>query len=96
MELLLQILSPLVSAIVAVVGAYQATMTAADNRQREMEKHMNERDIELKTELAAMSAEVRLLSERTDKHNNLVERMAHAESDIANLYHRYDDMKKGA
>ena len=36
-----------------------------------------------------------VLSERVEKHNNLVERMSKAEVEINNLYHRYDEIKIG-
>lgn len=90
------LISPIVSALIAVFGAYTATKRASEDRERERDRKMNERDIELKTELASMATELRLLSERVEKHNNVVERMTKAESEITNLYHRFDEIKKRA
>lgn len=87
------LISPIVSAIIAAFGAYTATKRAAEDRERMLEAQMNERDIELKTELAAISTEMKLLSERVEKHNHMVERTYRLEADVANLFHRYDELK---
>ena len=84
MEELLPLLSPLVSALVAVFGAYQAVKRTADERER---KYADS--------IARLETKMDVLSERVEKHNNLVERMSKAEVEINNLYHRYDDMKIG-
>jgi hypothetical protein len=84
MEELLPLLSPLVSALVAVFGAYQAVKRAADERERKYAES-----------IARLETKVDVLSERVEKHNNLVERMGKAEVEINNLYHRYDEMKIG-
>ena len=89
------LISPIVSALIAVFGAYTATKKASEDRERERDQKINERDIEIKTELAEMRTELRLLSDRVEKHNNVVERMTRAEVEIDNLYHRYDELKVG-
>lgn len=94
-----ELIGPIVSAILAIFGAYQATKTAAEEREREMERRMNERDSAMKSDLASLTTKVDLLSERVEKHNNLIERTAQLETEVTNLYHRFDDMKgmkKGA
>ena len=70
-----QLISPIVSALIAVFGAYTATKKASEDRERERDAKQNERDIEIKTELASMGTEIRLLSERVEKHNNVIERV---------------------
>lgn len=87
------LISPIVSALIAAFGAYTATKRAAEERERAMEARMNERDIEIKSELAAIATEVKLLSQRTEKHNNVMERTYRLEADVENLYHRYDELK---
>lgn len=94
-QIVISIVSMLISAGIAIFGAYAATKKAAEERERERDQKMNERDIEIKTELASMGTELRLLSERVEKHNNVVERMTRAEVEIDNLYHRYDEIKIG-
>ena len=74
-------LLPLLSPL---VGAYQAVKRTADERER---KYADS--------IARLETKMDVLSERVEKHNNLVERMSKAEVEISNLYHRYDDMKIG-
>lgn len=84
METLLALISPLVSACVAAYGAYAATKRAADEREREYSDA-----------IARLETKVDILSERVEKHNNVVERTTKLEVEVANLYHRYDDLKIG-
>jgi len=84
MDELIPLLSPLVSALVAVFGAYQAVKRTADERER---KYADS--------IARLETKMDVLSERVEKHNNLIERMTKAETEIDNLYHRYDDLKNG-
>lgn len=90
------LLSPLISAIVAVFGAYTATKRAAEEREREQEHRLNEYQIEVSTSLAALETKLDLLSNRVEKHNNVIERTTALETDMTNVYHRLDELKKGA
>lgn len=89
-------LSPLVSAILAIFGAYQATKRAAEEREREQERRLSAFQIEVMTEIASLKTEMKLLGERVEKHNNVLERTTALETDVTNLYHRFDELKKGA
>lgn len=84
---------PIISALIAAYSAYTATKRAAEDRERSMLSQMNKCNIELKTELAEIGTEVRLLSDRVEKHNHMVERTYKLESDVANLFHRYDEIR---
>lgn len=90
------LISPIVSALVAVFGAYAATKRAAEDREREQERRMNEYQIEVSSSIAEVKTEIRLLSDRVEKHNNVMERTTALETEVANLYHRIDELKKGA
>ena len=96
MENLTPFLSAIVSAIIAIVGAYQATKRAAEDRERTRDAKDNERAIAIQTELAELRTEMRLLSDRVEKHNSVIERTYKLETEVANLYHRYDELKGGA
>lgn len=90
------ILSPLISALIAVFGAYQATKRAAEERQHELERRMSESQITMSTQLASLETKLDLLSDRVEKHNNVIERTTALETEVTNIYHRLDDLKKGA
>ena len=76
------IISPLVSAIIAVFGAYAATKRAAEERERRYSDM-----------IARLETKVDVLSERVEKHNNLIERTYKLEAEVSNLYHRYDELR---
>lgn len=76
------LLSPIVSALIAVFGAYAATKRAAEDRER--------RSAET---IARLETKVDVLSERVEKHNNLIERTYKLEMEVDNLYHRLDEIK---
>lgn len=44
--------------------------------------------------LAKLETKMDLLTERVDKHNQVVEKTYRMETDITNLYHRYDEVKE--
>lgn len=67
--------SALVSAILAAYSAYAATKKAADERDRVQA-----------AAIARLETKVDLLSDRVDKHNNLIERTYKLEADVANLH----------
>lgn len=95
METLVIPITCIVSALIAAYSSYSATKKAQEERGRELEKRMNERDIELKSELASIATEVKLLSERVEKHNSVIERTYKLEADVASIWHRIDDIKIG-
>lgn len=96
MENLTPFLSAIVSALVAIFGAYTATKRAAEDRERARDALDNERAIALQTELAELKTEMRLLSDRVEKHNSVIERTFKLETNVENLFHRYDELKGGA
>ena len=67
--------SALVSAIIAAYSAYSATKKAADERDRVQA-----------AAIARLETKVDLLSDRVDKHNNLIERTYKLEADVENLH----------
>lgn len=63
------------SAILAAYSAYSATKKAADERDRVQA-----------AAIARLETKVDLLSERVDKHNNLIERTYKLEADVSALH----------
>ena len=68
------LISPIVSALIAVFGAYQAVKRTADERER---KYADS--------IARLETKLDMLSDRVDKHNNLIERTYKLESDVEHL-----------
>lgn len=48
----------------------------------------------ISSRLTRLETKVDNLTEQVEKHNHIVERTYTAESDIRNLYHRYDELKE--
>ena len=92
MEWLTPYLSAIVAALVAVFGSYSATKRAAEDRERERDKADKERDIKMQTELAEIRTDIKHLSDEVKKHNNVIERTYKLETEVANLWHRYDEI----
>lgn len=78
------LVSPIVSALIAVFGAYQAVRRAADERER---KYADS--------IARLETKLDILSERVDKHNSLIERTYKLESDVEHLQSDVHDIKIG-
>jgi hypothetical protein len=78
------LVSPIVSALIAVFGAYQAVKRTADERER---KYADS--------IARLETKLDLLSDRVDKHNNLIERTYKLESDVEHLQSDVHDIKIG-
>ena len=78
------LVSPIVSALVAIFGAYMAVKRQADERER------NYAD-----SIARLETKLDLLSDRVDKHNNLIERTYTLESDVEHLQSDVHDIKIG-
>lgn len=70
------LVSPIVSALVAIFGAYMAVKRSADERER---KYADS--------IARLETKLDLLSDRVDKHNNLIERTYKLEADVDTLKH---------
>ena len=68
------LISPIVSALVAILGAYMAVKRQADERER---KYADS--------IARLETKLDILSERVDKHNSLIERTYKLESDVEHL-----------
>ena len=78
------LISPIVSALVAIFGAYAAVKREADERER---KYADS--------IARLETKLDMLSERVDKHNNLIERTYKLESDVEHLRADVHDIKIG-
>lgn len=93
MEWFTPYVSAIVSALVAIFGAYSATKRAAEERERARDKADKERDIKMQTEFAEIRTEIKHLREEVKKHNGVVERTYKLETEVDNLYHRYDELR---
>ena len=78
------LISPIVSALVAIFGAYMAVKRAADERER---KYADS--------IARLETKLDMLSDRVDKHNNLIERTYKLESDVEHLQTDVHEIKIG-
>ena len=78
------LISPIVSALIAVFGAYQAVKRTADERER---KYADS--------IARLETKLDMLSDRVDKHNNLIERTYKLESDVEHLQSDVQGFKIG-
>ena len=76
-------ISPIITALLAAFGAYTATKRAAEERERQYANS-----------IARLETKMDLLSDRVEKHNNVMERTFKLESEVDNLYHRYDELHK--
>ena len=76
------LISPIISALIAVFGAYQAVRRTADERER---KYADS--------IARLETKMDLLADRVEKHNNVVERTYRLEMEVNNLYNRYAEMR---
>lgn len=73
------------TAVIAVFGSYTAT------------KRINEeRELRLETKIARLEAKMDSLTSEVEKHNQMVERTYKLETEVDNLYHRYDELKGAA
>ena len=72
----------LITVALAVFGSYQAAKRVADERER--------RTLE---ELAEIRIEIKHLIQEVEKHNRVMERTFRLESEVENLYHRYDELR---
>lgn len=48
----------------------------------------------ISSRLARLETMIETLTKTVDKHNNVVERTYKLETEIENLYHRYDELKE--
>ena len=76
-------ISPIVTVIVAIVGAYIA-MKNANNAKFE----------QLSTQIASLTVKVDSIKEDVERHNNTVERTYKLESDVHTAFKRIDDLKE--
>lgn len=75
------LISPIVSAIIAILGAYFGAKKATDEKLREAQQNI----AELRVEIKHLTAEV-------EKHNKVIERTYKLETEVDNLYHRYAEL----
>lgn len=78
------LISPIVSALVAIFGAYAAVKRQADERERKYAES-----------IARLETKLDMLSDRVDKHNNIVERTYKLESDVEHLQSDVQGFKIG-
>ena len=76
------IISPLASALIAIVGAYIATKNSN-----------NDKFAALQAQNAEQTAELRSLKDQVEKHNNVIERTFKLESDVHTAFKRIDELK---
>ena len=70
-----------VTIAVAVFGSYQAAKRAADERERQTLE-----------QLAEIRIEIKHLIQEVEKHNKVMERTYKLETEVDNLYHRYQEL----
>lgn len=75
------LVSPIVSALVAIFGAYMAVKRQADERER---KYADS--------IARLETKLDLLSDRVEKHNQVMERTFRLEEKTSNIEHRLDEL----
>lgn len=49
----------------------------------------------ISSRLTRLETMIDSLTKQVEKHNSVIERTYRLEQDVANLYHRYDEMKEG-
>lgn len=76
------LISPIVSALLAAFAAYTATKRAAEDRERKRDE-----------EIAELRVEIKHLIQEVEKHNKVIERTYKLESEVDNLYHLYDEVR---
>lgn len=81
MDLTIIVIGWVVTGAVAVYGSYQAVKRANDERER---KYADS--------IARVETKIDTLSTRVEKHNNVIERTYKLETEVENLYHRYDEL----
>ena len=72
----------IVTVIIACVGFYGAVST----RLARLEAKMDDQQKLTQTEIANLRRDV-------EKHNNVMERTFKLETEVGNLYHRYDELR---
>lgn len=77
------LLSPIVSAIIAVFGAYAATKKASDDRERDYANS-----------IARLEVKLDMLADTVEKHNSIVERTYKLESDVKTAFKRIDELRE--
>ena len=78
------------TAVIAVFGSYSATKRGFDERERRNERQQAQQA----TDIARLEAKLDALKADVEKHNQMVERTYKLETDVTNLYHRYDELKE--
>ena len=93
-------LSVWIPVIVAVVTGALAVLgqkiIANGNNEKlyaKLDKQSELSDEKIKSELAVMKTEIKTLSDRVNKHNDLIDRMYHVEAAVTELQH---NQQKGA
>ena len=99
MDLLIQLASPLLTAAMAVGGAYIAfndRLTKLETKNEEAPQASETSDLsevraeiaELKTDIAVIKSEMKSLADETRKHNNVMERTFKLEVRVDSLENR--------
>ena len=76
------LLSPVVSALIAVFGSYAATKKASEDRERGYADS-----------IARLEVKLDMLADTVEKHNSIVERTYKLESDVNTAFKRIDELR---
>lgn len=91
MDLLIQLASPILTAVMAVGGAYIAfnnrlTILETKDSDHEEVSHGDDSQLaEIKTDVAVLSSKFESLAEEVRKHNNLIERTYKLEARVDSI-----------
>lgn len=92
MDLLIQLASPILTAVMAVGGAYIAfnnRLTILETKNDDVPQSSETSDLsEVKTEIAVINAEIKALTDEVRKHNNVIERTYKLEARVDSLERR--------
>lgn len=85
------------TAIIAVFGSYSATKRGFDERERRNELNQAQQA----ADIARLEAKMDALKAEVERHNQVIERtyklensVGALETNVAGLYHRYDEIKE--
>ena len=79
-------ITPYLGTIVSVVIAFGVFYGAVNARLARLEARIEDNQKLTQTEIANLRRDV-------EKHNNVVDRTTRLETEVGNLYHRYDELK---
>ena len=93
------VITALIAGGCAVIG--QAILAKSNNQKLTQElfaridKQSELNDEKLKGDIAVIKTEIKTLSDRVEKHNNLIDRMYHVEAAVTELQHQQGGRNNG-